>query len=454
MRSPNRAEGELKASVMRILESDRLRLLMKQPFIGALLMRLDMVPCVDSRLLGQATNDGHSLFVDARAYAGKSGDERLAVLSHEVWHIAMLHAFRRLDRPSKHRWWTAAHLENHFILVEAGIKDLSHPPFEPSWRGMNAEELYEVVPEKEPGEPVDSLNPEELPAPRHSPSSNRQKLPSPELHGGSKGQTNPSSPARSTPTSGVGLHLEPNTPLPEPRDAPGHECVVDPDLAPSFAKDQKERCRENILCALQMVERTRGEIPGNMERLLHDLLHPKLDWRELLAQFIATCHHGERRWLPPNRRHVWQGLYMPSHRSERIEGVVAIDTSGSMANDLQTVFSEVHGLLRTFGRFNLTLIQCDADIQSIHAISDEDPIPPEALVASGLGGTDFRPVFDHIDQMPEPPAFLVYLTDGYGPAPKHPPPYPVLWILPDECRPPAPWGSEAHLERNARHDPK
>lgn len=452
MRSPNRAEGELKTSVMRVLESDRLRLLMKQPFIGSLLMRLEMVPCVDSRLHGQATNDGNSLFVDARTYAGKTGDERLAVLAHEVWHIAMLHAFRRLGRPSKYRWWTAAHLESHFILEEAGFKNLSHPPFKPSWRGRNAEELYEVVQEKEPGDPIDTLNPEELPAPGQAPSSNRQMSSSPQPRGGAKEKRCPSASSQQNSMSGEGLHLEPGAPMPKPRDAPDHECIVDQDFAPAFAKDQKERCRENILCALQMVERTRGEIPGHLKCLLHDLLHPKLDWRELLAQFIATTYQGKRQWLPPSRRHIWQGLYMPSQRSERIEGVVAIDTSGSMADDLQAVFSEVHSLLRTFGRFNLTLIQCDADIQSVHTISDECPIPPKAFEARGLGGTDFRPVFEWVDRIPEPPNFLVYLTDGCGPAPDQPPPYPVLWILPDRCRPPATWGSEAHLERNTRHD--
>ena len=437
---------------MRVLESDRLRLLIKQPFIGALLMRLELVPCVDSRLLGQASNDGNSLFVDAHAYAAKTGDERLAVLAHEVWHIAMLHAFRRMNRPSKHRWWTAAHLESHFILEEAGFKNLSPHPFRPSWRGKNAEELYEWIPEKKTGKPIDALNPEELPGPEQAQSKKRQMSSSPQSRGGAKGKRFPSSSSQSDPSSAGSLHLEPGSPLPKPRDVSGHECVVDPDFAPSFAKDQKERCRENILCAIQMVERTRGEIPGHLKHLMQDLLHPKLNWHELLAQFIATCHHGERRWLPPSRRHVWQGLYMPSIRSEIIEGVVAVDTSGSMTDDLQTVFSEVHGLLRTFGRFNLTLIQCDADVQSVHSFSDECPIPPKAFETRGHGGTDFRPVFDHVDRMPESPAFLVYLTDGFGPAPDQPPPYPVLWILPDKCLPPAPWGSEAHLERNTRHD--
>lgn len=27
------------------------------------------------------------------------------------------------------------------------------------------------------------------------------------------------------------------------------------------------------------------------------------------------------------------------------------------------------------------------------------------------------------------PSCLIYITDGYGPAPDNPPPYPVLWIL-------------------------
>ena len=67
--------------------------------------------------------------------------------------------------------------------------------------------------------------------------------------------------------------------------------------------------------------------------------------------------------------------------------------------------------------------------------------------AYGHGGTDFRPSFVYVAEHPEiEPSCLIYITDGYGPAPRDPPPYPVLWILTRDGEKPAPWGRELRLQ--------
>ena len=64
----------------------------------------------------------------------------------------------------------------------------------------------------------------------------------------------------------------------------------------------------------------------------------------------------------------------------------------------------------------------------------------------GHGGTDFRPPFDYLAGHPEiEPSCLIYITDGCGTAPEHPPSYPVLWLLTADGEPPAPWGTELRL---------
>ena len=47
------------------------------------------------------------------------------------------------------------------------------------------------------------------------------------------------------------------------------------------------------------------------------------------------------------------------------------------------------------------------------------------------------------------PSCFIYITDGFGPAPDNPPPYPVLWLLTGDGEKPAPWGRELRL-RNPR----
>ena len=86
-----------KAKVAELLAQDRQKLLMKLPFTGSLVMRLDLVPVSDARLPTAAT-DGDRVFVDIDFYAKLSGAERLFVLAHEVWHCALLHFLRRGDR--------------------------------------------------------------------------------------------------------------------------------------------------------------------------------------------------------------------------------------------------------------------------------------------------------------------------------------------------------------------
>ena len=70
-----------------------------------------------------------------------------------------------------------------------------------------------------------------------------------------------------------------------------------------------------------------------------------------------------------------------------------------------------------------------------------EPLP----VPKGGGGTDFRPVFDHIEKNEVAPDVLVFFTDTWGEFPAEPPPYPVLWIV-DVPGAHVPWGEMIHVK--------
>jgi predicted metal-dependent peptidase len=167
----------------------------------------------------------------------------------------------------------------------------------------------------------------------------------------------------------------------------------------------------------------------------------------VLAQFVTSCYGGSRRWLPPNRRHISRGLYLQSSRKEHLQAAVAIDTSGSTTADLPQFFSELTSLLNTFGDYELTVIQCDSKIQHVEKFDVYNQFHSPDWKTFGHGGTDFRPPFVYVAKHPEiEPSCLIYITDGYGPAPDNPPPYPVLWILTDDGEKPSPWGRELRLQ--------
>ena len=83
------------------------------------------------------------------------------------------------------------------------------------------------------------------------------------------------------------------------------------------------------------------------------------------------------------------------------------------------------------------LMQCDAEIQKEERFESADKFPEEdSWKMEGFGGTDFRPVFERVQEMiKEDPGeidFLVYFSDGYGEFPKEKPEYPVIFVLPEQ----------------------
>lgn len=385
------------AAVAELLAQDRHKLLLRHPFTGAVVMRLDTYVDRVEGVETAATN-GHAIWVNPDFYATLDLDERLFVIAHEVWHCILLHFSRRVNRDQM-LFNIATDLEIHFLLTKEGFNPPFVLPHDESWDGLSAEEIYERLLCQQP-------------------------------QGGPRSRTGrlvETGHIRSRNGEGFDQHDVPA--LPE-------------------ATDAEEHIRQAVISAAQTVERDRGALPCHLEALVKALLRPSFNWKTILARFVTSCYGGGRRWLPPSRRQVYRGLYLPSMRQERLRAVVAIDTSGSTEGDLPAFFSELVGLLQSFGDYALTVLQCDSGIQSVQTFTADDEASPSEIEwkARGFGGTSFVPVFNYVEEHPElDPSLLVYCTDGYGDAPKKAPPYPVLWVLTKDGMPPASWGSVAYF---------
>ena len=123
------------------------------------------------------------------------------------------------------------------------------------------------------------------------------------------------------------------------------------------------------------------------------------------------------------------------------EFVIAIDTSMSCSEDLVQFFLEqTYAILKEsesfFKKVRIHLIQCDSKVQSDVIITSEEDLVKymEHLTIKGGGGTDFRPVFEYVEELIEQKYFydlkgLVYFTDGYGEFPKIRPPYDTAFVF-------------------------
>lgn len=62
---------------------------------------------------------------------------------------------------------------------------------------------------------------------------------------------------------------------------------------------------------------------------------------------------------------------------------------------------------------------------------------PNSMQLHGFGGTDFRPVFSHVEELRRNREFvnlkgLIYFTDGYGVFPEKKPDYPTAFVFVNE----------------------
>ena len=175
-----------------------------------------------------------------------------------------------------------------------------------------------------------------------------------------------------------------------------------------------------------------GKLPAGLERLLGEILEPKVDWKDKIASLFARkVGSGSYDWRRPDRRLIVRDIYAPG-RSGHGAGtvVIGIDCSGSITqNELDMFFAEMAGILEDVKPKRLVVMWCDAAVGRVDEIEEaadlmslrKNPIP-------GGGGTDFRPVFREIEKMGlENVDAVVYMTDGYGTFLSKPPEYVTIW---------------------------
>lgn len=177
--------------------------------------------------------------------------------------------------------------------------------------------------------------------------------------------------------------------------------------------------------------KTPGRIPSWLERYINELLEarkPKLNWRNTIrmfaassrrSQMIVTAQRESKRFealdgMPPN----------PGLKLKRFQNMaVAIDTSGSINDEIiSSFFAEIHGMYKQGA--SITIVECDADIKRSYPYIGKIP-----SFVKGGGGTSFEPVMKWLKTQGQRFDGCVYLTDGFASAPETRPPCRLLWVL-------------------------
>jgi predicted metal-dependent peptidase len=176
---------------------------------------------------------------------------------------------------------------------------------------------------------------------------------------------------------------------------------------------------------------------------------PLVPWPRVLQYTLrrstgrAVAGEDDSSYARMNRRGLGLQIIRPGHVRYTPNIFFFRDTSGSMSDeDLNTCNNEVIGCMQACSIEEVTI--CDVDVQMhgkprVVRIAD---IPK--MQALGRGGTAFELALKYIEDLRVKPDVVVYLTDGYGSAPKQAPRgYNVIWCLvpsSGNCIRPVPWG--------------
>lgn len=433
---------DLKKKALDILSVARRNILSEYPFIGNIALRMEMVPIRDVRV-PTACTDGNTVYFDIAFLSSLSRDEQTFVLAHEIWHAVLLHLVRRHGRDPE-LFNIATDKEVNYLLSQDGFKapaDLCWPT--DAEKGKCAEEIYEMM----------LKDAKKKPSPNGKKGKAGGKPGDKDKEGGSSGQSEgQGSGNKKGKLSGqFDKHVfegDEQQSGGQPGEGEGQggdgKCIADKygkvgldrDFQPKVSKDFADRMRETIISEAQRAEKMRGNLPAHIKELIKDLCTPELKWQELLAQFVTRCYNsGSRSWIPPNRRHIHNDVYLQSRQAAKIKIAVGVDTSGSTMSDRSKFLTELQGLVRSFGSYQLTIIECDAEVGDVKTYTQDDDFEGEIengeYSMSGGGGTRMKPIYDYIlDHQIECDAIAI-MTDGYiEDIPENPiPTIPTLWVI-------------------------
>ena len=423
----------------------RIRLMLEHPYLATAVARLPLLDATGRDWCSTFATDGYAIYVNLRFASTLKDDHLMFVLAHELVHCMVGHIDRRGDRDPL-GWNIAIDYATNALLYAHHFELLPGALFSRSYSNMTAEAIYDDL--------VKQMG-------RDSKSSRSGSASS-----GGAGRGAPQSrPAEDIPewtVQGAGRQGKKLIRGEDDRQV-GHDAHVSPecpdtsDLRPGVFPTgaERQRLRHELVEAAGSMA---GTMAGWWKSELAAATERPMAWQSVLAHFMSGLRRSDYRLFPPHKKHIHRGLYLPSIGIPGPQHIaVAVDTSGSMSDELLSRILTQIDYLRSASECLITIIQFDYKIQSVTRVEAWESLSTLATLGGavvGRGGTDLCAPFEHIEadragDFLQLDALMV-LTDGFGPSPKRPPWFPVLWVIAPDGRNQCNFGGELQMPRTDR----
>lgn len=394
------------------ISQGKAKLLVDYPLFGTLASKLELILNDD---IESFKSNGIKLEYSSDFLSELSDSEMEFVFANGAMHASLAHEARKNGR-SGWLWQLATDYAINDMLVENGLERPDRAHYSQRFSGMYAEEIYAELKDDILRDELEYAADDIEDTQENDDKKNNSKdsqLSQEKQHNSQDSQQNQEQQQDS---QDLRLSQE------KQHSSQDSELTQDEQLFGEFAKAKIDKAQSD------------GEIPISMARFFTLTCKSKIDWRDELRGALDKFYRDDYTLFPPNKKLLYSGIYLPSSKSQRFNFVVAVDSSGSVDEALLSTFlSELNFIMNTFSNFQLDLLVCDDKIQSHKTFYSGDILDVEL---SGGGATDFRAVFEFIENELYDVKLLLYFSDLDGTFPKESPMYEVKWIAPRESKVP------------------
>ncbi len=333
---------------------------------------------------GVACTDGVRLIYRADTWRDMfTAQQRVTVLAHEILHVILYHSLRRGIRDPQ-RWNIAADHCVNLLLAEYKFSAPKGWLCDQKYKGMSAEQVYDLLPaEQDQGQG----------------------------QGQDQGQGQGC-------MGGDVLDYDPTT--------PGN--------GGKSASDVEREIGINTEKALQSAKAA-GQLSAGIKRMLGDAQVQREPWYQHLRRYMTALHSRQYNWSRINtRRAVLFGVVSPDMRTEAMgKVVVGIDCSGSISTaQIASMGAHLSDIASDCNPKSVEVIYFDSEV--CHEETFEGPDYQIKLEPHGGGGTNFRPVFDVLEERHSDAQVLLMFTDLYGTFPDGCGACETVWVTPTKNR--------------------
>lgn len=377
--------------------------------------------------------DGDLIRINSDYFKRLQPKQKTGVLLHITLHTALQHAARAGARNAS-IWNIAADIVVNNIILESG--DFISPPntaVESKYSDHSVEQVYETLTHlhnKSAAFKSAAMNVQSSecssgkPVPTQDSSANGAKDdPNAQLDESAKNTTikNTNSPS----TSQIQTLLESLYPCHSDLKSEPSTSTEKPTTSAAKTQLYWQNAFRKAEIAERFGSKLQGDLPAGLLREIDLIMNPELDWKWLLWNFVVRTPSDFEGF---DRRFIHQGLYLDQLESNRLNVLVAVDTSASIEqHELTQFLSELTSIIHIYHFIQVELYYVDADIYGPFELSSSDQLDPPI----GGGGTDFSVFYEKVVENYEGDSLdvIVYFTDGYGEFPANSSPVDTLWIV-------------------------